>query len=253
MPREIHTLSGAPYQPPSDHLAATRWTSNSGRWSNRAPFGGRGLGDCGCGCGGGGCMQGLGSIPTQIVRSDKPGETPQLEVSAYVLSQGKLDPTRTTNALLTALRGLGYGVTQPAEYQAYPLTWVWRYDATNQVYQASVTEGSGPFVGIYEGLGVLKTGSVPTAADSAALASLGTIVTLPKITVPSNANLNQLLGALRVELVKARSNSNVVGIQQTLLKLTSEPKVAPSVWGWGVVLAAGLLMLNSRDKDHLRV
>jgi len=263
MPREIHTLSGDLYQPPSASLAATRWTSNSGRWSARAPFGGRGMGGLGCacqkkqgglaGCGCGQDIEGLGSVPTQILRLDKPGEQPQLEVTAYVLSQGRLDPTRTLAAMVTALQGLGYGVTAAPTLQAYPLTWIWRYDAPRQVYQASVTDGSGPFAGIYEGLGVLKIGAVPTAADSAALASVGTALTLPKIALPSNADLNQLLGALRNELTRARSNSNVVGTQQTLIKLTSEPKVAPATWGWGLALAAGLFLLSQKDKEQIRV
>ena len=278
MPREIHTLSGDLYQPPGASLAAARWTSTSGRWGARAPFGGRGGGVHGLGCAcqkkqsglaGCGCdMEGLGSVETQILRRDKPGQTPWLEVTAYVLSQGKLDPTRTLAAMVGSLQRLGYGVSAKPAVKTYPLTWIWRYDAPNQVYQASVTEASGPFAGVYKDLGILTTGA-PTMEDSAKLASFGTSVTLTKIALPPAADLSQPLGQLldqlAVELKKAKSNSNVAGFQQTLLTVRSgrgtaepDPENPPpdsgSGWGGLALLAlGGLFLLSKKDKEQIRV
>lgn len=257
MPREIHTLSGDIYRPPSARLAG----------------GMRGLG-CACqkkqnGLSGCGCeMEGLGSVEKHILRRDKPGQTPWLEATVYVLSQGKLDPTRTLAAMVGALQRLGYGVSAPPTVKVYPLTWIWRYDAPNQVYQASVTEASGPFAGVYKDLGALTTGA-PTMEDSAKLASFGTSVTLAKIALPPAADLSQPLGQLldqlAVELKKAKSNSNVAGVQETLLTVKSgrgdtpdSPETPPpdSGGGWGglaLLALGGLFLLSQKDKEQIRV
>ena len=292
MPREIHTLSGDLYQPPSASLAATRWTSNSGRWSARAPFGGRGMGGLGCACqkkqsglAGCGCDLELGdatpyldkvnasqtlvwiSKPGHIARLDKKGQEAQLELSCYLLSYGKLEPTRTIKAMVTALRGLGYAVNTAPAVKSYPLTWVWGYNAPEQNYQSRLVTGSAkPIEAAYEEVGVLKTVGVPTMQDSAKLPSFGTSVTLSRIRPPANADLQPLLDAVDKEMVRARSNSNLFTAQETFIKVTpgrgapdpaptptEPPDASGSGWGWGLALAAGLFLLSQKDKEQIRV
>lgn len=254
MPREIETLSGDPYQP---GLSASRWTSTSGRWDVRAPFASRSGRGLGCGCAGlrgaaGGCgcqkgLDGLGSVFPQIVRNAPDSADRLLRLELFVTSAGRLDPKILSEATRDVFRKNLYGNPKKLTATSYPLTWVWRYDAPNKVYQAHVTgEASGPFVEALDGIGPLVAGT-PTAADSQKLPSVGTVVRFEESAVPKGANPNALLSDLRAAYSKLRAVTNITPPIQT--RLTLNP--AKSRWGLGLVLAAAgaLLLMRKKDQD----
>jgi hypothetical protein len=222
MPREIETLDGRPYG-----LAAARWTSTSGRWGVRAPFAGRGLGE----------------VYPQILREDKPDEDRKLELTVFVLSQGAYDPERYALLVHQVLSTAGYRIIEKPTATSYPLKWSWEYDGPNKLYEAKPVGEVGPFSKVSNlpgSSGFVVTGRSPTSEDSAKLPSQGTVLVFPKIEVPPDGDMGKLLNALRVNRVKATSNSNIVSAAERL-RLYSVPRSrAFAVAGLGLAFALGL-------------
>lgn len=282
MPREIETLSGNPYRP---GLSAARWTSTAGAWSARAPFAGRGMGDCGCGlegcgCGcAGGCGSELTGLDATRIAPPQPlifvngqgsflgaagnppavGEQQKLQVGLFLFGNPPFDVQRAADAMQAALRALGFADVKTQAPVAYPLAWDWlRVVPKNDEpgWAPVVTNASaGPFQAMLSNAKIAWLQDSPMRSDTQKLATQGVALWTEGVRPTPMTELESKLAvqALRQSVADVLRGGPLTTDALFSMYYSGAPpaKSSSMVAAFGLGLLAWLL-LSDKDKDQIR-
>lgn len=132
----------------------------------------------------------------RVSQEDVPtGKVPGLDFTFWMFGQASQDQLDRQFRSLFAQQG--YDVSS-SNLSADPLTWVWRYDAPTQTYEAFVEKGPPAWVG--RSIGILYAGQTPTSKDlddAPKQVSTYTLTVRPKDGVLSTQKLDAVLAAVR--------------------------------------------------------